>query len=161
MYYVSTMPPAKSDAALPLDPTLEFLRSLWRIEHSLQRVSKRMEATVGVTGPQRLVIRVLTAHPNLTAGELSAVVRLHASTLTGVLQRLERKGLIARDRDPADNRRVRLRLLPTARRLAVNTKGTVEGAVAEALSHQSPAHIKVAHQVLSAIAHGLETQSTR
>jgi hypothetical protein len=46
---------AKSPGAVDLDPVLDFMRLLWRLEHGLQSASKQMEATLGITGPQRLV----------------------------------------------------------------------------------------------------------
>jgi DNA-binding MarR family transcriptional regulator len=141
---------------LPLDEALDFLRALWRIEHGLQSASKRMEIKLGLTGPQRLVLRILREHPGLTAADLSSVVRLHASTVTGILQRLERKALVSRHRDPEDNRRVRLQVAPKARKLASQRKGTVEAAVEDALLRQSPADVEAAHRVLSAIALTLE-----
>src|ERR1700688_4633292 len=101
---------ATSDANYPLDPVLDFMRLLWSIEHGLQRMSKRMGADLGITGPQRLVLRLVGQFPGLSAGELAGIVRLHPSTITGILQRLVTKGFLERARDPGDNRRVRLRL---------------------------------------------------
>src|SRR5438034_2717248 len=103
---------AMSDIQLRLDPVLDFMRLLWAIEHGLQRLSKRMEGELGITGPQRLVLRVVGQFPGLSAGELAHIVRLHPSTITGILQRLVARGLLERQRDPADTRRVRLRLRP-------------------------------------------------
>src|SRR6202035_5461496 len=103
-----------SDARYVLEPVLDFLRLLWSIEHGLQRMSKRMESELGITGPQRLVLRVVGQFPGLAAGELAGIVRLHPSTITGILQRLVSSGLLERERDPADSRRARLRLKPRA-----------------------------------------------
>src|ERR1700726_1865441 len=93
---------AMLDAAYPLEPVLDFMRLLWSIEHGLQRMSKRMEADLGITGPQRLVLRIVGQFPGLSAGELAGIVRLHPSTITGILQRLVTSGLLERERDPAD-----------------------------------------------------------
>ena len=68
-----------------------------------------MESELGITGPQRLVLRVVGRFPGLSAGELAHIVRLHPSTITGILQRLVARKLIERERDPSDNRRTRLR----------------------------------------------------
>src|ERR1043166_5479874 len=50
-----------------LDPVLDFMRLLWTIEHGLQRMSKRMENVLGITGPQRLVLRVVGRYPDISA----------------------------------------------------------------------------------------------
>ncbi len=103
----------ESSGTLDLDPILDFMRLLWSVEHGLQSTSKRMEATLGITGPQRLVLRIVTERPGLSAGEVARIVHLHPSTITGILQRLVRKGLLQCERDRRDTRRVRL--LPSGR----------------------------------------------
>src|SRR5499425_1844570 len=100
----------ESELEYALDPILDFMRLLWSIEHGLQRMSKRMENEIGITGPQRLVLRVVGQFPGLSASELAHIVRLHPSTITGILQRLVARGFLDRKRDPGDSRRARLRL---------------------------------------------------
>src|SRR4051794_13052530 len=112
-----------------LDPILDFLRLLWSVEHGLQRMSKRMEGELGITGPQRLVLRVIGQFPDLSAGELAHIVRLHPSTITGILQRLAKRGLIERKRDPGDSRRARLHVRPAALVFTKVSADTVEKAV--------------------------------
>src|SRR5579864_6921519 len=119
-------PRSTASSSRPLDPTLDFMRLLWSIEHHLQSTSKLMASRLGITGPQRLVLRVVAQYPGISAKELAHVVRLHPSTITGILQRLTKKGLLLRAHDPIDTRRVRLRVRPTARRFIHSSKGTVE-----------------------------------
>lgn len=143
-----------------LDPVLDFMRLLWTIEHGLQSTSKRMENSLGITGPQRLVLRVVSQFPGLSAVDLSDIVRLHPSTLTGVIQRLVDKDLLVRERDPEDGRRMRLRARPAAGRYTRVSPGTVEAAVQQALSSVPPAHVKHARAVLAAVAGALESVAT-
>jgi DNA-binding MarR family transcriptional regulator len=141
-----------------LDPVLDFMRLLWSIEHGLQRVSKRMEAQIGITGPQRLVLRIVGQFPGLSAGEVAHIVRLHPSTITGILQRLVEKGLLERKRDPGDGRRARLRLKPRARAHTHISRGTVERAVTEVLRKVGPSKIRAARWVLLEIARELNVE---
>jgi DNA-binding MarR family transcriptional regulator len=138
-----------------LDPILDFMRLLWGIEHRLQSASKRMESALGITGPQRLVLRVVARFPGMSAKDLAHVVRLHPSTVTGVLQRLVQKKLLAREIDPADTRRVRLFVRPEAKRFTRPAGGTVESAVARALSTVPSKDIASARRVLGVIAASL------
>ena len=55
-------------------------------------------------------------HGPLSPGELGRRTGLHPATLTGILDRLERGGWIARERSPEDRRSVQLRALPTRAR---------------------------------------------
>lgn len=139
-----------------LDSVLDFLRLLWSIEHGLQSTSKRMRTTLGMTGPQRLVLRVTARSPGISAGEVAHVVRLHPSTLTGVIQRLVDKRLLIRERDPRDTRRVRLHATPRAKRMISNSGGTVEAAVQAALRRLPAVRVRHARQVLLAVAEALE-----
>ncbi len=135
-----------------LDPVLDFMRLLWGIEHGLQSASKRMETAIGVTGPQRLVLRVVAKFPGVSAGELAHIVRLHPSTVTGILQRLVQKKFLTRDVDPADTRRVRLSIRAAARTFTRQSRGTVESAVARALAGVPAPDVVKARGVLAAIA---------
>jgi DNA-binding MarR family transcriptional regulator len=139
-----------------LEPSLEFMRLLWSIEHSLQRMSKRMEREMGITGPQRLVLRVVGQFPDLSAGDLAHILRLHPSTITGILQRLVARGYLERKRDPGDSRRARLRLKPGAMRHIRVAPGTVERAVAAALTRTGKANVRAAQKALAEIARMLD-----
>jgi MarR family transcriptional regulator, organic hydroperoxide resistance regulator len=145
----------------PLDSTLDFLRLLWSIEHHLQSASKLMEARLGVTGPQRLVLKVVAEYPGISATEVADVVRLHPSTITGIIQRLAKKGLLMRARDPIDSRRVRLRVLPAGRGFTRRAKGTVEEAVERALKRVPAASVHAAREVLAGIIAALEPENHR
>ncbi len=151
----ASSPPADTERVVPLDAALDFMRLLWSIEHGLQKISKRMEADIGVTGPQRLVLRVVGRFPGVSAGELARIVRLHPSTITGVVQRLVARGLLVRERDPGDSRRVQLRLNAKAAAYTRVTAGTVEHAVKRALTKSGRRRVTAARELLAEIARNL------
>lgn len=131
---------------------LALLRLLWQVHHGLQSASKRMERDLGVTGPQRLVVRLLGDSPGMTAGELSSLLHLDPGTMSGVIQRLLRERLIRRAADPHDRRRFLLALTQQGRQLASRREGTVEERVASALSDMDPNDIAAAERALAKIA---------
>ena len=120
-------------ATKTLPDVLRFMRLLWAVVHGLGRTSKRMSSAMGVTGPQRLVLRVVGLFPGLSAGDLATVLHVHPSTLTGVIQRLVTQQLLERTDDPRDRRRAVLRLTTHGARANAMRRGTVESAVADAL----------------------------
>ncbi|HZR26604.1 MAG TPA: MarR family transcriptional regulator [Vicinamibacterales bacterium] len=146
----------RSTDAAPLDNTLDFLRLLWSVEHHLQSASKMMRSRWGITGPQRLVLKVVEQFPGISAKEVADIVRLHPSTITGILQRLTKKGLLLRASDPLDTRRVRLRIQPAARRFTRRATGTIESAVERALDRMPRGAVNSTRKVLAAIAASLE-----
>ncbi len=139
-----------------LGPTLSFMRLLWTLEHELQAGSKRMQRELGVTGPQRLALRLIGREPGLSAGALADTMQLHPSTLTGILDLLVSRKLVERKTDPADRRRARLRLTRTGAKLDAARTGTVEASVQRSLARCSPGDLAAAKRVLSALAAGLE-----
>jgi len=94
---------------IPLDDVLRFMRLIWSIDHELERVSKRMEARIGLTVPQRMSLLLIGRHPGILASALADVLHLHRGTLSGIVQGLEAAGYVARTADPQDARRVGLR----------------------------------------------------
>src|SRR4051794_40683843 len=78
------------------DPILQFLQTVWQLEHALERASKRMEDALGVSGPQRFAVRIIGVNPGITSGQLAAILHLHPSTVTGIVQRLESRKLVRR-----------------------------------------------------------------
>jgi DNA-binding MarR family transcriptional regulator len=128
------------------------MRLVWALHHGLEKGSKRMEASLGVTGLQRLVIRIVGRFPGITAGQLARTLHIHPSTLTGVLRRLETRRLIARRRDPQDGRLAVFALTRRGRRLDERTSGTVESVVRKALADVPERQILAARDVLGVIA---------
>lgn len=147
--------PSPGQKNYQLDPVLDFMRILWSIEHALQRVSKRMDATLGVTGAQRLVLLVVSRYPGLSAGDLARILQLHPSTITGILQRLQQKRLLTRTRDSRDNRRIQLYVQARSRAFTRRQPGTVEAAVMRAVARIPPGQIQQARKVLAALAAAL------
>lgn len=131
------------------------MRLLWAVHHALQSTSKRMNRDLGVTGPQRLVIRVVGRFPGISAGELAAMLHIHPSTLTGVLARLIDRKLLSRTPHPGDRRRIVLRLTEQGRRLDKVHAGTVEAAVRQALKATVPSDHAAAGRLLARIAEAL------
>jgi MarR family transcriptional regulator, organic hydroperoxide resistance regulator len=151
------------DAALapaePLGKVLDFMRLIWALDHGLQSLSKRMQVSLGLTGPQRVALRVLGRRPGISAGALATVLRVHPSTLTGVLHRLEEKKLVRRTRDPGDRRRTLLELTPRGRKLDVYSPGTVEAVVARVLGGIPEARLRPAADLLAVVAAALLEES--
>lgn len=132
------------------------MRVLWSVDHSLQSASKRMNAELGVTGLQRMVIRLLGRFPESTAGFLAGILHVHPSTLTGVVDKLARSGVIARRTDPNDARRAKLTLTSKGKSIDAVKTGTVEASIRRALNAFSEDDLTTVKNVLQAIERELE-----
>jgi DNA-binding MarR family transcriptional regulator len=141
-----------------LGPVLEFMRLVWAVDHGLDRISKRMEAELGVTGPQRLAIRIVGRFPWIGAGDLAAILHVHPSTLTGILHRLKSRGLLVRSMDPHDGRRILLALTPEGKRCNGRKTGTIEQIIEKVLGACSRQEIAATSVVLARLASALEAE---
>lgn len=128
------------------------MRLLWATDHGLQRRSKRMEVELGVTGMQRVIVRLIGRFPSVTAGELAELVHVHPSTLTGVLKRLVERGYVSRAKDKDDARIARFELTTEGARIDATQAGTVEAAVRRALGRVSAGDLERARAVLAVLA---------
>src|SRR5262245_28728649 len=82
---------------------------------AFNRVYKPLLDELGLTYPQYLVLVTLYEEDGQTVGGLGEKLFLDSSTLTPLLKRMEGAGSITRQRDPADERQVRIRLTPRGR----------------------------------------------
>jgi DNA-binding MarR family transcriptional regulator len=137
--------------AARLGRVLEFMRLLWAMDHALQSTSKWMEVRLGITGPQRLVIRMIGCFPGVSAGGLADLLHVHPSTLTGVLRRLSGRGAIRRTADPRDSRRALFWLTSRGRRIDRLRSGTVEAAITRALSRAPARNLAAARSMLARV----------
>lgn len=143
------------DPPIDLGPDLAFLSELWALDHALQKCSKRMARDLGVTGPQRLALRLVSRFPGLPAGRLATLLHLHPSTVTGVVKRLVGSGLLARRSDGSDRRRCRLQVTPAGLALLGAPQPTIEAVVLKAVRSLSPHEVETAIKSLAAVARSL------
>ncbi len=97
-----------------LDPqvtiTNNVLLSLRKIIQSIALNSKSLFKRVGLTGPQLMVLREVTYSDEISVGEVAKAISLSQATVSGIMQRMEKKNLIIRRRDDVDRRRVMVKL---------------------------------------------------
>ena len=152
-------PPESPAEAFPsLGAPLDLLRLLWAIDHALQRKSKRMEKTIGITGPQRLVLRIVGKFPGISVGRLARLLDVHPSTVTGLADRLIRRGLLRRRPDPRDARRQLLGLTPAGHALDEDGLVTIESAIETLLKTAPAGQVAAACRTLASLRKLLDEQ---
>lgn len=107
---------------LELDNQLCF--ALYSASRAVTRSYGPVLADLGLTYPQYLVMLVLwEADEAVSVGELGRRLHLDSGTLTPLLKRLEHVGVVRRERDPGDERRVLVTLTPAGRDLRTRAAG--------------------------------------
>ena len=151
----------RRSAQYPLNDALEFLQRLWRVNHTLEKLSSAMERKLGVTAQQRVLVRCVGKYPGIGAGQLATVLHVDPGTVSAALRRLERKGLIERRRSTLDSRRISLGLTRNGRAVDASSEGTVEQIAVELLSASSSQQIAGVTALLERFAVLLDAQVDR
>ncbi len=86
----------------------EILVSLRRITRAIDIHSRYLASTFGLTGPQLVCLRVLGRIGHTTPSQLAKQVDLSHATVTGIVDRLAARQLVARNRNPDDRRHVKV-----------------------------------------------------
>ncbi|KQY31061.1 MarR family transcriptional regulator [Caulobacter sp. Root487D2Y] len=110
--------------ALRLDRQLCF--ALYGAANRVTRLYRPLLEALGLTYPQYLVMLVLWEASPRTVGAVGEALDLESSTLTPLLKRLETQGLVARARDPEDERRVIVTLTEAGAALRDKAKAVPE-----------------------------------
>lgn len=84
--------------------------NLRRVVQVVHGYSKRAEHVAGLTGPQLWAIKVLSESAPMMVSDLARRMYLHPSTVIGILDRLEARGLLTRTRSTEDRRVVTVAL---------------------------------------------------
>ena len=80
----------------------------------------------GLSDQQWRVLRVLGEHGTVETGRVAREAFILGPSLTGVLARMERDGLVRRERDPQDQRRSVVEATPRGQKLVAKLSRTIE-----------------------------------
>ncbi len=109
------MNPVSPDLKSDVDQVLEAIIYLYT---ESRRITKELARRADLTGPQLTVVKLLEQFGDISLSELSEKIRAQNSTVTGIIDRMEREGLVTRERSKEDRRVVYIRLTAKGRDLA-------------------------------------------
>jgi DNA-binding MarR family transcriptional regulator len=139
----------------------ETIQSLRRIFKAIQDYSQEVSGSFGITGPQLWALKIVSQHPDLALGELSRKMYLHPSTVTGVIDRLESKGYVVRDRDLADRRVVKVKLTPAGQDLAAKAPNPIQGKMIYGLMKLSENELNIIYESVKRLAEIAEAENVK
>lgn len=84
----------------------QILIAFRRIVRAIDQHSRRLAQEFGLTGPQVVLLRELVQKGEMHVAELAENISLSHATVTDILNRLEKRGLIGRTRSLTDRRRI-------------------------------------------------------
>lgn len=113
--FMTPPPPIAPELKSDVDQVLEAILYLYT---ESRRITKELARRADLTGPQLTVVKLLEAFGDLSLSELSEKIRAQNSTVTGIIDRMERESLVTRERSKEDRRVVFIKLTAKGRDLA-------------------------------------------
>ncbi|MCA8968740.1 MAG: MarR family transcriptional regulator [Planctomycetes bacterium] len=83
-----------------------IVAAIRRLMRAVDLHSRRLAEECGLTGPQLATLREVDRRRSVSASTLARSVHLSGATMTGILNRLEKRGLVARTRGEQDRRTI-------------------------------------------------------
>ncbi len=114
------------------DPAAAVVNGVRRITKAIEAYSRAVQREFGLTGPQLWAMTVLAARPRGTT-ELAAALAVHQSSMSVLVDRLVKRGLVRRTRDRSDRRIVRLSLTAEGAALVARAPEPAQGRLLERL----------------------------
>jgi DNA-binding MarR family transcriptional regulator len=114
---------------------LDTLKKLRIVIRAAQRHSAWIEKQCGVSGAQLWIMQELQDTPGLRVGEIANRLAIHQTTVSNLLESLEKRQYVVKKRDPKDQRAVQLELSAEGNALLLHAPKPARGLLPEALRH--------------------------
>ncbi|HXX33541.1 MAG TPA: MarR family transcriptional regulator [Thermodesulfobacteriota bacterium] len=139
----------------------EIMQSLRRIFKSIQDYSQEVSNKFGITGPQLWVLKIISGNENLSLGELSKRMYLHPSSITGLVDRLEKKGYMLRDRGQEDRRVIKVQLTSEGKKLVRKAPNPIQGKMIYGLRKLRKGKLNLLYHSIQELVEIMEAQSLK
>jgi len=140
--------------------SLEVLGLFRMIFKSSNKHSENIEKAVGITGTQLWALAELNDTPNITVNNLAKKMALHQSTISNLIDKMEKRNLIQRTRSTEDKRVVYLLLTTEGREILQKAPSPAKGILVDALAAMSDDDITNLHDNLHSLVDKLGTNVT-
>lgn len=116
-----------------LNKKLEVAKLFFEVNKIIKHNMRKSFENIGITLPQMLVMGTLTKFGEMKITELSKKINLSNSTISGIIDRLEKQQLIVRTRSEKDRRIVYVKVTPKFGEISKGRHKKVEESVSELL----------------------------
>ena len=118
----------------------------------------QMSRKYGLTGPQSSVLRTLVKYGPLSSASLSQRLYVTPSNITGIIDRLEKKGLVERVRKEGDRRVALITLTEKGAKVSNTLPDPIETKLISELAHLEPEHVRILALVMNQILNLIDAQ---
>ena len=139
----------------------EIMQSLRRIFKAIQDYSHEVSEKFGITGPQLWALKTISQNESLSLSDLGKRMYLHPSTITGVIDRLEKKRYVTRIRDQVDRRVIYVQLTAEGKRLAKRAPNPAQGKMIYGLKNLKRRELNLIYDSVGKLVKIMEAQNVK
>ena len=129
----------------------ETMDNIRRVFQVVNEQSKRVERETGLTGPQLWAVKIISERESMRVSDLAKAMYLNPATVVGILDRLEKRGLIGRERCRSDRRVVNILLTPEGQRLVTDSPEVASNKIIHGLEALPLEHLAMIHTGLDSL----------
>jgi len=118
--------------------SLSVLIALRRIMRSVYLNSRKLETEYRLTGPQQVLLNVIARGDGIPICSLAKAVSLSNATTSGIVDRLEKRGVVVRERSTSDRRTVFVKATEAGRETLKNTPPSLQEQFVQAFDRLIP-----------------------
>ena len=121
------------------------------VMHLFKQSMSKVFEDIGITAPQGMVIGILSKEKTLKITELSTKLSLSNSTVSGIVDRLEKQGMVKRKRSEQDKRVVYVSISSDFKEMNQNFHQRIEEKIEDAMSKGTPEELAKVFEGLDAL----------
>lgn len=142
----------------PSDLIREIIYQIRRLMQAGELYTKELNKKYQVSAPQLNCLLALYENGPLSPSQIARYIMVRSSTVTGIIDRLEQKGLVRRTRVSPDRRVITIELTEAGRHLAQNAPPPIQQKIVEGLKHLPKEELKHIVHSLNQLTHMLDVQ---
>ena len=139
------------------DVIKDIVESIRRLVRAEYLDSQKMSKQYGLTGPQSLVLRLLIKKGAQSSADLSRQMYVTPSNITGIIDRLEKKGFVERIRKQGDRRVALITLTDSGQELGKTIPDPIEKKFVNQLADLEPEHMQILAMAMNQILNLIDT----
>jgi DNA-binding MarR family transcriptional regulator len=142
------------------DPQVqELVASIRLLIRAVYYDTVKFSKSFGLTGPQSAVLRILQVEGPMSSAGLSRKLYVTPSNITGIIDRLVKKGYVERVREEKDRRVVLIALTEEGDRIAGKLPDPIESILADKISSMSPEQVRTLNESMREVLRMLDAKA--
>ncbi|MFH1489371.1 MAG: MarR family transcriptional regulator [Pseudomonadota bacterium] len=153
-----TLKEAGTSQIIDRDPTREIIYAIRRLMQASEHYTKELNKKFNVSAAQVNCLLALYENGPLPPSQIAKNMLVNSSTVTGIIDRLEVKGLVERQRISRDRRVITIELTEEGKKLAENAPPPIQKKIITGLKKLSPQEIEQIVHALNVLTGMLDVQ---